>query len=196
MTKRTIDSRTRERALYQYSSALFRGDFETVTAVLTAAESDSVLAQMILELDQAHEDESAKEAQFEQDKATVNVLLQQHLTTSEFVDAEDIPAVTVGEVVSRLHADRAIPKADLTASQQLQNSSIQVPLSPSVHSIKKLAASITLPLSERFWQAFRDAAILLGLRTSQQVSYAAARKQRAQRSSSSKPQEKGNRSDE
>lgn len=195
MTKRTPDSRTRERALYQYSSALLRGDFDTIDAVLATAESDSVLAGMILELDRAYEEEQAREAQFEQDKTIVSSLLKQHLTSSDPAEPEEVPEVTVGEVVSRLHADRAIPKADLLVSQKLQNSSIPVPHSPSARSLKELAASLALPLSERFWKVFRDTAILLGLRTSQQLNYAAARKQRAQRPSSSKPQEKGRGSD-
>lgn len=195
MTKRTTESRTRERALYQYSSALLRGDFDTIDAVLTAAESDSVLAGMILELGRAHEEESAREAQFEQDKATVSTLVKQHLTSSDPAEAEEISEVTVGEVVSRLHADRAIPKADLLVSQRLQNSSIPVPHSPSVRSLKQLAESLALPLSERFWKVFRDTAILLGLRTSQELGLAAARKQRSQKPGSTKPQEKGSGSD-
>ena len=41
--------------------------------------------------------------------------------------------------VSRLHADRSIPKADLTASQQLHDSSIPVPLSPSARCMARSA---------------------------------------------------------
>lgn len=196
MTKRTTDSLDRERALYRYSDALLRGDFDTVTAVLTMAESDTVLAQMILELDQAYEEENARTAVFEQDKATVSSLLQQHLTGSEPAEVEDIPPVTVGEVVSRLHADRSVPAADLLASQILKNSPIAVPLSPTTRSMKELAASLGVSLSERFWGAFRNAALLLGLRTSQEVSYAAARKQRTQRSAPSKSTPRGGRSDD
>jgi hypothetical protein len=40
----------RERALYQYSSALERGDFETVAEMLHQAETDEALEQMILEV--------------------------------------------------------------------------------------------------------------------------------------------------
>lgn len=195
MTKRTMDSRSRERALYQYNSALLRGDFDTVTSILAIAENDAVLTQMILELDQAYEEEQARDLSFEQDKATVGNLLQQHLTASEPVEAEEIPPITVSEVVSRMHADRAVSKADLTVSQQLQNSSIAVPFSPNVRSIKQLASSLGLTLSERFWQAFRETALLLGLRTSQQMGYAAARKQRVKRSGTSNPPAKGSRSD-
>lgn len=196
MTKRTTDSLDRERALYRYSDALLRGDFDTVTAVLTIAETDTVLAQMLLELDQAYEEENARTAVFEQDKATVGSLLQQHLTASEPAEVEDILPVTVGEVVSRLHADRSVPAADLLASQILKNSPITVPLSPTTRAMKELAASLGVALSERFWRAFRDAALLLGLRTSQEVSYAAARKQHTQRSAPAKSPPRGGRSDD
>ncbi|MBC7812099.1 MAG: SH3 domain-containing protein, partial [Burkholderiales bacterium] len=46
------DSRqlAREKALFRYTSALERGDFETVAAVLHEAENDAVLERMILEV--------------------------------------------------------------------------------------------------------------------------------------------------
>lgn len=43
----------REKALYRYSSALERGDFEVVSQVLTEAERDPVLEGMILEINEA-----------------------------------------------------------------------------------------------------------------------------------------------
>ena len=47
----------REKAAFAYSTALESGDFETVTAVLTQAEQDPILEQMLLELNEAQQEE-------------------------------------------------------------------------------------------------------------------------------------------
>lgn len=44
----------REKILFRYSSALERGDFETVSAVLREAEADPILERMLLEMDAVH----------------------------------------------------------------------------------------------------------------------------------------------
>jgi hypothetical protein len=44
----------REKALYRYSSALERGDFEVVSSVLQEAEGDPVLARMLLEVNEVY----------------------------------------------------------------------------------------------------------------------------------------------
>jgi hypothetical protein len=44
----------REKALYRYSSALERGDFEIVSPILEEAEADPVLARMLLELNEVY----------------------------------------------------------------------------------------------------------------------------------------------
>lgn len=50
---------TREKTAYIYSSALERGDFATVTSVLARAEQDPVLERMLLELNEAQQQEMA-----------------------------------------------------------------------------------------------------------------------------------------
>jgi hypothetical protein len=45
----------REKALYQYSSALERGDFEVVSAVLKEAEGDPMLERMLLEVNEVYQ---------------------------------------------------------------------------------------------------------------------------------------------
>ena len=47
----------REKALYQYSSALERGDFEVVSAVLKEAEGDPMLERMLLEVNEVYQAE-------------------------------------------------------------------------------------------------------------------------------------------
>lgn len=48
----------RERLLFRYSSALERGDFETISTILREAERDALLDRMIRELDEAYGAES------------------------------------------------------------------------------------------------------------------------------------------
>ena len=43
-----------EKILYRYSSALERGDFELVAAILAQAETDTELERLLLELDRAY----------------------------------------------------------------------------------------------------------------------------------------------
>jgi repressor of nif and glnA expression len=47
----------REKALYRYSSALERGDFDTVVAVLREAQHDPVLERMLVEVHEEYERE-------------------------------------------------------------------------------------------------------------------------------------------
>ena len=53
--------RQHEYALYRYRKALERGDFETISAILKEAEHDSLLNQMIAELDTLLESEAERQ---------------------------------------------------------------------------------------------------------------------------------------
>jgi len=55
------DALQREKLLYRYSSALERGDFETVAAVLGQAENDPAIERMILDLNTAYQEELSQE---------------------------------------------------------------------------------------------------------------------------------------
>ncbi len=50
-----------EKILYRYTSALARGDFETVAAILKQAEEDETLAEMVLDLNETYQDEFAEQ---------------------------------------------------------------------------------------------------------------------------------------
>jgi hypothetical protein len=52
----------REKTLYRYSSALERGDFEVVSSILEEAETDPVLEQMLLEVNEVYQAEFEGEA--------------------------------------------------------------------------------------------------------------------------------------
>src|ERR1035437_760147 len=51
------DALQREKMLYRYSTALERGDFETVAAVLKQAEKDPALERMILDINMAYQED-------------------------------------------------------------------------------------------------------------------------------------------
>jgi hypothetical protein len=48
----------RQKALYRYSRALERGDFDTITAVLREAEHDPMLEQMLVEVHEEYQREA------------------------------------------------------------------------------------------------------------------------------------------
>ncbi|GAC1448448.1 MAG: hypothetical protein PVSMB4_05600 [Ktedonobacterales bacterium] len=56
----------REKALFRYYCALERGDFETVESVLAEAENDATLERLILELNEALEDDYRQKPQLDQ----------------------------------------------------------------------------------------------------------------------------------
>lgn len=56
----------REKALFRYSCALERGDFDTVASVLAEAENDAVLERLILELNDVLQAEVAQQPQLEE----------------------------------------------------------------------------------------------------------------------------------
>ena len=99
MIKRSKEHLAREKALYLYGSALAEGDFDTVSAVLKLAECDGQLAQLLYELDQADEAAEERPAIPEQDVVLVQNLLRKYLPDNP--STEQIPEVTVGEVVAR-----------------------------------------------------------------------------------------------
>jgi Domain of unknown function (DUF4349) len=59
----TTNSLEYEKILYRYSSALERGDFEAVAAILELAQADPELERMLLELNQAYVSNSASQPQ-------------------------------------------------------------------------------------------------------------------------------------
>jgi hypothetical protein len=58
-----------EKILFRYSSALARGDFEAVAAILELAQSDPELERMLLELNQAYTSLSTSQASVDEERA-------------------------------------------------------------------------------------------------------------------------------
>lgn len=172
----------RDRAVDRYIQALDQGDLETIAVLLEQAAHDPELDRLIHETNDALYIEAGLDM-FATDAEQVRLLARQNLP-SAFVDETSIEAeserpLTVGEVVDRLQADRQIPATDLETSRALRESRLEVPDELTTRTIGELAKRIGITASERFWRAFRETAIMLGLHRSQtQAHLAAARAQR------------------
>src|SRR4051794_32179313 len=94
----------RDQQVERYILALDRGDFDTVAAILAAAEADPELDRLLVEVDGALHAEAHLTTRTK-DKKTVRALLWKHLPSAN-LEAETGPP-TVGDVAARLQADHA-----------------------------------------------------------------------------------------
>ncbi len=176
------NSLLREKALYRYSGALERGDFETVATVLEQAEKDPELERMIMELNAAYTIEGEAVSVVEAGEV-VRGLLREHLP-SAFTSAEDVTdqPLTVSDVAARLQADAARDgRSDRELSvigRRLAQSNDPLPPTLSERWIGRLFDEIGVEASKRFQKLFRDTAIFLSMGREQGMTrLAATRKQ-------------------
>lgn len=188
-----IDQETilREKLIYRYVQAMDHGDAEEITAVLEAALDDPELDRIITEIDLAYQEEEQL-TPIAQDAELVRKLIREHLPSAfEVEETEDKP-LTVGDVAARLQVDRRVPSGDQEANHLLLGSSVPLPIWLNARAIKKLATDLGVTASERFWQAFRDTAIMLGMsRPHNQAQLLAAREERARYTSYKKERRPG-----
>jgi hypothetical protein len=157
----------REKALFRYSNALDRGDFDTIAGILHQAEQDAVLERMILEMNELYQSEY-KVAVREDDAALVRQLIRQHLPLNPDADEEvEVPQLTVRDVMNRLRTDlaqrhRGEPEVTLV-DQQIQQSNTPLPEDLKLKKVAQLFEQLGLTVSRRFQKLFRDTAILLSM---------------------------------
>src|SRR5258707_7205924 len=98
-----LRQRAREKAVYRYTSALERGDFETVAAVLAQAEHNAELERMIVEVNEVLEAEHEAVAA-DRDAVQVRELLHEHLPSGFASDDGEVelPPLAVGGGGGRL----------------------------------------------------------------------------------------------
>ncbi len=174
------------RFAYRYVTALDRGDPEEIGQALEAAVQNPELDEVIAEIDAAYQDELGLGA-LAADAELVRNLLREYLPSAPAEEEEEVEArpLTVGEVALRLQGNRQISADDQPAMRQLRDSSMPLPAWLSAEAIRQLASSLGVKASSRFWRAFRDAAITLGMgRAQDQLRLAAAREARAREMSS------------
>lgn len=172
----------REKAVQRYISALDSGNLDDVFLVLEEATSDPVLDQMIIDVNQAIEQEEGL-TPFAKDASLVQGLIQAHFAQPEIL--EDERQITVGDVAARMQADHKIPVPDQEIHKHLLKLSTPLPDTLNIQAIRKLAGSLQISASEKFWRVFRDTAIMLGIGRGQ-AHMAATRKQAKRKSSNRK----------
>lgn len=177
----------REKALLRYYLAASSGDMDTVCAVVAEAEDDPVLQRQILEMEDALTAEEADEAAVAHDRALIQDLLDRHLSTEP--DAPP-PPLTVGQVVSRMQADRRIVgSTDQDAVHALQASPELVPARLNARAVRDLLGRLGAATSDRFQRLFRETAVLLGLAASEE--HAAFARRQARSAEQAAPKDEG-----
>jgi hypothetical protein len=178
-----LSKRAREEAVYRYTSALERGDFETVVSVLAQAEQDAELERMIVEVNEvlAAEHEAAAA---EHDAAQVRALLHEHLPSGFPPDEEvEPPPLTIAVVVARMSEDAAqrgqVTQELVTLTRRLAAESRPMPEELSLGAVRQLFSELQIGASATLVKQFRAAAIYLAEgRDHGQAYQAAARRQR------------------
>lgn len=156
-----------EKMLLRYSVALEAGDFDTVAAILQAAEMDGELETMILALNDEYATELGPELYPEisastlaEDRALAAALIQAALLSNP------PPALTVGEVFARIRADAArrllpLDRADLAATQAHTQTNTPLPEDLSLRRVSQLLSGLGVQVSSRLQEFFRSTAILM-----------------------------------
>jgi hypothetical protein len=182
----------REKALFLYSSALERGDFETVSLMLEEARNDAQLEQMILELTEElgreYDRELAAEAVLAEDSARVKQILRECVPSGAFgavSDETELPPLTVRSVLARMQEDSSlganIRQEAARLQGTLQQTDVPLPENLSQHSISHLFGEMGLTAGSLVQKMFRRIALLLTMSREQDMSQlAAARRQRQQ----------------
>jgi hypothetical protein len=167
----------RETTLLRYYRAVSSGDMDTACGILAEAEHDLILQRQILEMEDALSEEETGDAALAADRALIQELLDRHLSAEP--DAPP-PPLTVGQVVSRMQADRQVGTVDQSAVHALQASAEPLPSRLSARAVRDLLGRLGAGTSERFQRLFRDTAVLLGLAASQEQAAFARHQARAQ----------------
>ena len=101
-------SRRQEQLLFRYSSALERGDFETVADVLRAAERDPSLEQMILDMNAAYTAEPSANHKHPKEVPMIAALYQKPARPRARVQWQSLPLVAALAVIALLVAMLAV----------------------------------------------------------------------------------------
>ncbi len=186
--KRPGTAEYREQLIYRYIRALDSNDPDFVDFVLEAAEEDPELDQLISEVNQALHDEMGL-GPLAAEASIVHDLLRRHLPSGFSQPQHEAPPLTVGEVATRMLNDRRLTLIDREGCRSLQGSQEPVPGQLSRQTVIDLAARLepANPLTERGWNAFRDAAIMAFMGRGRQQAHLAAARQARERYARNQP---------
>ncbi len=176
----------REKVLFTYLDAYEHGDFDTMSIVLQQTEQDPELGDLIWNVLASYQAEEEEE-KHENDIELVRQLLHQYLPSGweRIPNVEDIPQLTVSDVIARLQADEAVKgsvKQELnTVVQQLRQSTIPLPTNLGLQGIRTLFARLGLRASKQLQKVFSETALFLTAGREQGMAHlAATRRQREQ----------------
>jgi hypothetical protein len=182
-----LNNISRQKAIYRYVQALDQSDLETIATILDLAVNDPELDRAIIEINQ-HIEEEENLTSFAEKAEIVRNLVRTHLPSAFEPNKPVDSPLTVGEVAARLKAEQLVPFTDQEANEQLLNVSHPLPAWLNMQAVQQLAVGLQVTASERYWRAFRDAAIMLGMGRSHQSQLLAAREERL-RNEARKPRE-------
>lgn len=171
----------REKAIYRYVEAFDRAELEIVAEVIALAIDDPELSQAIIEVNSAFQQEMQL-TPLSADAEIVRTLIHEHLGSGELAHTENLP-LTVGEVAAKLKSDRRVPFTEERVNDLLLNNQQPLPALLSFEATKQIGRDLGIEASDRFWRAFRDAAITLSMGRGRESQLLAARIQREGRKS-------------
>lgn len=180
-----MSHQTPEKAIYLYIGALQSGNFDTISSILHQAEQDPELEALILEVNETLVDEYEASAHASR-LVTIEQLISEHLPSARSPVEEDLPPLTVGEVLQRLQFEAAIPgrvrDEALNVAAEVSTEIIQVPEKLSRRSVGRMFEQLGLTVSKQLQERFRVAAIFLAMGREQNMARLAAtrRQQRAE----------------
>jgi hypothetical protein len=153
------DRRELDLAVIRYVTALDQGDLGAVATVWEQAERDPELERALWEVDEA--------LLLERDAAVVRAALDRCLPSAAVADRPYAP-LTVADVAERLRRDPPAgwhlrDAADLAANERMLACGEALPPSLGLGALKEWAERLGLHAGERYWQAFRQAALRLRL---------------------------------
>lgn len=178
----------RQKAIQRYISALDMGNIDEVLTVLEEATEDPILDRMIIEVNQAIEQEEGL-TPFAEDAELVRNLVQKHFSDTQLTESDE-RQITVGDVAARMQTDRNVPVSDQAVHKELVQLTTPLPEILNIQAIRKLAIRLQITASEKFWRVFRDTAIMMGIGRGQ-AQMAAARKQKERKPTLNKKKGKG-----
>jgi Zn-dependent peptidase ImmA (M78 family) len=170
------ESQMRERAIHRYIVSLDKGDAEGVAAVLQAALDDPELDRLISEVDLAYQEEESLTPTSD-DSRLVRRLAWEHFASAFEAEGAEAEPLKVKDVVARLEADRRLAPEDQAASQSLRNVEVPLPKRLGRREVNRLREGLGGEASDRFWRAFRDAAIMMELGRAGSLGQLAAREE-------------------
>lgn len=189
MNPRPMTQQERERELYLYSVALEQEDFETIEKVLQVAQNDAAFERMLMEVNEVYQAEYEQTAH-EEAATLVRQLLREHLLSALPVDEEELPPLTVGDVIAKMQVEAAqrgkARKETLAVASRLQHSPTPVPFPLRLPEVRRLFKQLGVSTSLQFEKLFQDTATFLAMGRGQSL-MAATRRQK--KTSRTKPQE-------